>query len=96
MLTEIEVKKIAKLAKLELTDTEIKKFQLQLSEILDYVNMVQNIDTTDVAPTFQTTIGDENRFNEDTNQNSNSINKDDALKNAPLKNEKYFKTKAVL
>ena len=96
MLTETEVRKIAKLAKLELTDNEVEKFQHQLSEILDYVNMLQNVDTTNVEPTFHTTIGDTNRFNEDPNPNSNSVNKIDALRNAPTKNEKYFKTKAVL
>lgn len=42
MISEDEVKHIAKLARLELTEKEIEKMQKDLSEILDYFNLLKN------------------------------------------------------
>lgn len=44
MITKEEVMKIAKLARLELTEEEIEKMQKDLSEILDYFNTLKKID----------------------------------------------------
>jgi aspartyl-tRNA(Asn)/glutamyl-tRNA(Gln) amidotransferase subunit C len=50
-----EVRRIATLARLELTDAEISKFQGELSRILEYVEQLKELDTTDVEPTSQVT-----------------------------------------
>lgn len=50
-LTLSEVEHIAILARLELTDAEKEKYRLQLSSILDYVAMLQELDTSEIAPT---------------------------------------------
>lgn len=50
-LTADEVRRIARLAHLELSDTEIDLFTGQLSSILAYASEVQQIDTTGIAPT---------------------------------------------
>lgn len=55
MLTEEEVKQIAKLARLGLSEAEIKKFAAQLTDILDYVDILNELDTEKVKPTFQVT-----------------------------------------
>lgn len=49
-----EVKHIAKLANLDLTPDEIKKYQKQLGETLKYINILNKIDTKNVPPTNQT------------------------------------------
>ncbi|MBI1864018.1 Asp-tRNA(Asn)/Glu-tRNA(Gln) amidotransferase subunit GatC [Candidatus Woesebacteria bacterium] len=54
-LTINEVDHVAKLAKLTLTPEETKKFQKQLSAVVDYFNELQKVDTTGVEPTSQTT-----------------------------------------
>jgi len=54
-LTAEEVKHIAKLARLELTDEEVDKFAVQLSEILSNAKMLDEIDTEGVEPISQTT-----------------------------------------
>jgi len=54
-LTKKEVEYVAKLARIELTDTEIEKFQNQLGEILDYIDKINEVDTTDIEPTWQVT-----------------------------------------
>ncbi|WP_313673535.1 Asp-tRNA(Asn)/Glu-tRNA(Gln) amidotransferase subunit GatC [Mycolicibacterium sp.] len=46
-----EVAKLAKLARLALTDDELQSFAGQLDAILGYVGQIQSVDVTDVAPT---------------------------------------------
>jgi aspartyl-tRNA(Asn)/glutamyl-tRNA(Gln) amidotransferase subunit C len=50
-LTDHDVRKIAGLARLDLSDAEVELFTRQLAEILAYANEIQQIDTTDVSPT---------------------------------------------
>jgi len=50
-LTEDEVKHIALLARLDLSDEEITKYREQLSSILDYAASLQKVDTTGIPPT---------------------------------------------
>ena len=47
----IDVRKIAALARLALTDDEVALFSTQLASILEYANTVQEVDTTGVPPT---------------------------------------------
>jgi aspartyl-tRNA(Asn)/glutamyl-tRNA(Gln) amidotransferase subunit C len=46
-----EVARLAKLARLALTDDELLSFAGQLDAILGYVSQIQAVDVTDVAPT---------------------------------------------
>ncbi len=55
MLTREEVIKIAKLARLELTEEEIKRYQKDLSAILEHAEKLNEIDVTGVAPIYQVT-----------------------------------------
>jgi len=55
MLTEEEVRKIADLARVRLTDEQVKKFAGQLSNVLDYVEILSEVDTEGVRPTSQVT-----------------------------------------
>lgn len=50
-LSHDEVRKIAELAKLDLTDAEIALFAGQLSSILGYFRKLQTLDTSQIAPT---------------------------------------------
>ena len=53
MLSEEQVRHIAKLARIKLSDKEVKKFSKQLTDVLDYVNILQEVDTKNVAETSQ-------------------------------------------
>lgn len=86
------VKHVALLAKLKLDQKEIKKFQEQLSEILDYVNMLKELDTKGVEPTSQVT-GLENVFRED--KPLSSLSQEEALSGAKEKHNNFFKVKAI-
>lgn len=54
-LTKEQVLHVAKLARLGLREDEISKFQTQLSGILDYVEMLNEVNTDGIEPTAQVT-----------------------------------------
>ena len=54
-LTLDEVRHVARLARLRLNDQELAEMQQQLSEILDYFAMLQEVDVSEVPPTAQVT-----------------------------------------
>lgn len=91
-LTEEQVKHVAKLAKLTLSSGEIKKFQKQLSAILDYISQLKEVDTRKVEPTSQIT-GLENIFKKD-NKDS-SLTQKQALSGSKNIHEGMFKVKAI-
>lgn len=63
-LSHDDVRHIAKLARLNLSDEEVEKFSKELTTILEYVGKLQEVDTKDVEPTAQVT-GLTNAFRED-------------------------------
>lgn len=54
-LSAKEVRYIARLANLYLSEDEVEKFRRQLSEILDYIEMLSKVDIKNVKPTSQVT-----------------------------------------
>ncbi|NME35894.1 MULTISPECIES: Asp-tRNA(Asn)/Glu-tRNA(Gln) amidotransferase subunit GatC [Fusobacterium] len=79
-LTREEVLKVAKLAKLEFNNDEIEKYQTELNEILNYIDMLNELDTENIKPLSQVN-NDTNNLREDEVKPSLSVK--DALKNAP-------------
>lgn len=63
-LTPDQVRHIAKLARMSLSDEEVEMFADQLSQTLDYMNILNELDVSQVKPTFQVT-GQTNMFRED-------------------------------
>lgn len=91
-LTSDQVKKVAKLANLPLTTEEEEKYSEQLSAILGYFDKLNEVDTSDVEPTFNVT-GESNVMREDTT--SPCLSQEEALSNAPKKKDSMFETKGV-
>ncbi len=54
-LSKNDVLKLARLARLDLSEAEVAEFTGELSEILQYVEMLQNIDVDGLQPTNQVT-----------------------------------------
>ncbi|MCF7844999.1 MAG: Asp-tRNA(Asn)/Glu-tRNA(Gln) amidotransferase subunit GatC [Kiritimatiellales bacterium] len=63
-LSPDDVRHIAKLARLNIEDSEVDKFTRELSSILDYVDQLKEVDTSNVEPSEQVT-GLTNGFRED-------------------------------
>lgn len=93
-LTVDEVKHVAKLANLPLSDEEIILFIIQLSAILDFVSKLQKIDTNDVGETSQVT-GLENVFREDEIDNERLLTQEEALANAKETHNGFFKVPKI-
>lgn len=94
-LTKSDVLHVAKLAKLNLTDDEIKKFTPQLSKIIDYVSELSEVDTNNVEPTSQTT-GLKDVLREDLATSDALLSQDLALSGTDNTYNGYFKVKAIL
>lgn len=88
-----DVEHIAKLARLEFTGDEMKKFTHQLNQILEYVETLNKLDTTNVEPLAQV-IDLSNRFREDVVKPG--LSPEEALKNAPAKTDRFFKVPKVI
>jgi len=91
-LTKKEVSQVAKLAKLIIRSSEIKKFQKQLFQVLNYVAILKEVNTSGVEPTSQVT-GLENVFRED--EIGPSLTQEEALSGTKNKGKGMFKIKAI-
>lgn len=92
-LTLADVKHIAHLGHLTLTDEELVQFQKQLSDTLSYVQQLEQVDTQRIEPTAQVT-GLENVFRDDDVQPS--LSQEEALSNAPSTHNGFVMVKAIL
>ncbi|VAX17379.1 Aspartyl-tRNA(Asn) amidotransferase subunit C @ Glutamyl-tRNA(Gln) amidotransferase subunit C [hydrothermal vent metagenome] len=63
-LTKDQVRQVAMLARLKVTDDEVEAFTGQLSTILDYINQLSELETDNVAPTSHS-FSAKNVFRED-------------------------------
>lgn len=94
MLTKDEVEKVARLARIELTDEELERFRHQLSAVLDYVEQLQKVNTSGVEATAQVT-GLENVWREDAVTEDQPDEREAALAQSPERVANLIKVKSV-
>jgi len=92
-LTLQDVEHIALLARLELTDEEKKQYQQQLSDILDHVAKLQELDTAGISPTSRI-LSARSYLREDITAQGLTTQK--SLENAPSVESDQFKVPPVL
>lgn len=92
-IDQAQVRKVARLARLELTDAEITEFTGQLSAILDYMEKMNELDTENVQPLAHC-LPITNCFREDCIKESLGTEK--TLANAPQTNGNFFKVPKIL
>jgi aspartyl-tRNA(Asn)/glutamyl-tRNA(Gln) amidotransferase subunit C len=92
-LSRQEVQHIALLARLGLSQEEIEKFRIQLSDILENFEILKQLDTSDVPPTAQS-IALQNVLRPD--EAKASYLAENILANAPQREGNSFKVRAVL
>ncbi len=92
-VSEKDVKYIANLAKLQLTEEEVVSFAGDMSKILQYMEMLSELDTTNVEP-LEHVIELDSRFRKDVALPP--LPHDDALKNAPDADSDYFRVPKVI
>jgi len=98
MITNEEIRRIASLARVKIDEKDEKKFQKDLGSILEYIEKLNEVDTTGVEPLYQTTglvdsfRSDESRgeFKMDESLNEKLIGQ------APNKEDRFIKVKSIL
>ena len=78
----MDVKHIAKLANLPLSDKELVGYKVQLEKVLEYVEQLQKVDTSGVAETSQIT-------------GKTNVTREDHIEACPLLVKGYIKVKAI-
>lgn len=87
-ITREQIKHLAHLSRLELSESELDAMQGDMTKILDFVAKIESLDLEGVAPLTQMSKSvDVMREDEE----ANMISKEDALKNAPDANSDYFR-----
>src|SRR4030042_1730204 len=93
IIDEAQVRKVAKLARLDLTDAEVAEFAGQLSAILDYVARMNELNTEGIEPLAHC-LPISNVFREDIVKKSLGTEK--TLANAPQRDGEFFKVPKIL
>jgi aspartyl-tRNA(Asn)/glutamyl-tRNA(Gln) amidotransferase subunit C len=98
MLTDEELKHIAKLARIELSEAEEQRFKKDLTSVLGYIDKLSEVDTSNVEPLFQVT-GLSNAFRPDEPRKdfemSEKLN-ELLIGQAPGKQGRFIKVKGAL
>lgn len=85
--------KIANLARLEFDEKDAEKMMQDMTAMVNWVDRLKEVDTTGIEPL--TSMSHEiNALRED--EVNNQLTQEEVLKNAPLKNEDYFRVPKVL
>ena len=92
MISTDDVKHVAKLARLELTEEEINKYSKQLGSILEYVEQMNEVDTTGIEP-MPHAIPVYNVMREDVVKYEQT--KDEMLANAPFEEDGFFRVPKI-
>lgn len=93
-ISEAEIRRLAALARIGLSDDEVGKLATELDSIVGFVEKLQAVDTTGVEPTSQVT-GLVDVWREDEPKPS-AVSQAELLKNAPDQQDGYIKVRRVL
>ena len=92
-VTRKDVEHIAELARLTFNEEELENFTHQLNQILGYMEKLNELNTDNIEPLSHPVEGN-NVFRED--ELNTSIPTSEALKNAPDKDDQFFKVPKVI
>ncbi len=95
-ITESEVRYVADLANLKLTDSEIARLAKDMDEILTYMDALNELDTSTVEPMAQVLYQSEETATLRADETVLPIGNEAALANAPLSGNGYYKVPKVI
>ena len=93
-ISKDKVKKIGNLAKIKLTDDEIEIYSTQLTQIVDFMNKLDEVDTSKVESVINQNLDHHSNRLNDIVEDGNYVEK--ILKNAPESKEGFFTTIKVI
>lgn len=95
MISKEQVQHVAKLARLGLSQNEINKMRKELSSILDYFKLLDELDVSKVSAAFYTKSS-KNVMKEDKVEKKDRKETDKLLSQAPQREKRYIKVKEIL
>ena len=95
-LTEKEVRYVADLANLSFSDEEVRKFARELDGILEHMDKLNELDTSNVEPMAQVLYAARETATLRADRERPPLGAELALANAPLKGSGYFKVPRVI
>ena len=93
MTDAINVRYVAKLARIALTDQEVERFGAQLGDLLEHVNVLSELDTASVAATAQVV---ESRNVERQDEPGASLDRETVLSMAPQRQGAFFRVPRII
>lgn len=87
------IRKVAHLARLELSSGEEEQLSVDIEQILAWIDQLEEVDTQGVEPVIHM-HGNINAYREDVPHND--LTREDGLLNAPVKEDEYFKVVKVI
>lgn len=98
-LSKEDVEKVARLARVELSQNEVQKFQGELARVFTYIEKIQEVDTENIKPTYQPSALEDQNLLDNATRGDTVIPSDDReklLDAAPERDGDYVKVKSVL
>ena len=92
-ISQAEVKKVANLARLNITEKEEQEFGTQLNAILEYFDQLSELDTSKVEPTTRA-IDVSNIMRSDVQETYE--NRESLLNSAPSRDDDFFKVPQIM
>jgi aspartyl-tRNA(Asn)/glutamyl-tRNA(Gln) amidotransferase subunit C len=89
----MDIEHLSLLARLNLSDDEKQLFSTQVDSIIDYINTLNELDTSDVEPTAHI-LPMKNVFREDILKAS--LPREKAMQNAPEKNDDFYRVPKII
>ena len=93
MISKEEVEHIAKLARIQLRDEEIQKFQTDLASVLDYFDVLNEVDVSGVEPMTHSVILENVKRKDESQKTGLEVA---LLSMAPAKKDGFLKVKSIL
>ena len=89
-----DIRQLANLARIEITDEEVKSYKKEFTDILGYVDQIKNASTEDGGQIESVTV--RNVFREDAESHESGLYTEDILNSAPESKDGYVKVQKVL
>lgn len=96
MITKKDLEHIAWLSRLELSEEDRERYAPKLNSVLDYFGELDKVDTEGLEPTYHV-LALSNVFRDDEiNSPTKSLSQEEALSNAPKKQDGFFKAPRMM
>ena len=94
MITKEEIKKIASLAKINISDDELEQYSVQTSKILEYISTLNEVDTSEIDEFSNQLFNNKQSLRDDVAKES--LDRDEVVGLAPDSDGVYFKVPKVI